>query len=324
MNHLREIIVDRQDRLTFTRSARVLAELPRDFLLHTLKVRITGNIVVAAGSTDGTVDEDGIHNLVDEIGVRLEGQEPEKSWAGFTLFERNRIENQVAAFQLNPLATVGTHPFEINYDVHFAKPDIVGGADFALPTRRILTPNFFILWGNEDNIYNGSDRTHTAESVVVELVELVEDWIEDKHGPQAFRRLRELERLHTLTGANLLRGEEFDLDRDARFYRDVMFIARNNALRDNAIVTQIDILRGGGDNKITEAFFSALRNNHRRVTLATPPTGLALVRYGEQGKLDTLPLILGATKMRLNVKHNTAVGESEVVSAFQEILPETL
>lgn len=159
----------RQEVLDYNAGQRVKAELDRGNLLRRIVVRVSGELDVSGGSTNGALTDQGVLNLLPEIALVGDGRVYVKRGPAKHFAEKGRIWNGVAPRQTDPAVGVGTNAFSFEIPIFlenaFSRP-----FDTVLDTAKYSRLELQLLWGTVGDLIQGGDRTNVLQNVEAEIL----------------------------------------------------------------------------------------------------------------------------------------------------------
>lgn len=319
MGRERRVRIPTGQNLPFSESREVSFFLPLVYLYKQLTLRITGTLTMA-GAAAPVLHEDGILELIRNIGVRLTGKTPYLAANG-KLWEQYALRQaKIVPTRTDPLLTDGAHPIVIEIPLFFVVPSSPISEAFAFPSWRQDNVELFIEWNSLASLIVGGAGTYTASGFIVDLLARVDDQrnVADSTG---FFGMRRIQRTHTLaTSAFAIDGEEYEIGRNGLGgLREVILIARDNDLRSDVIATryQIDVSRvRNQDVPYTDA-----QDLWRQVTATVPETGVGILSWDiPDARMENALPIAGETELQLLILHGAATAPADVESLFEEIL----
>lgn len=299
-------------------------KLPMVHPMRALHLILTGVLNVAGGAADGTLTEFGILNILKRIALVVNNKEHKVFSGPMLSLVKNLLENQVANLLTQPAVGVGANAFRAELTIPFAQEDMVRGEQFQLPTgissapgvKMIQDLTFGYLGGVVADVITGGDRTNTLVSVNLE----VEVEIDTAHrDARWYRKLREVEREEIIpTSVSPEEGREIELGRTAIAIRRLFFLARDNSVVNNALITRLRL--EADDVESMDSEFLKLQTSARKRFGIAMPTGGAARDFDERGLLDRLPTMQGATRAIIFAHHIAATGVGTLRFVAQEIL----
>lgn len=305
--------------LVFADSSVLKLELPRQNVIRRIGINFEGTLTVAGGTTDGTLVEDGILNLLRRIELKANGSDTLKSVNAKTLFFKAQFEDGSSDVLVQPAVTVGANTFRVQLYLDMLLKNTVRDTVALLDARRLTGFDLFITTGDGSNgdIVSGGDRAEVTTGTIQVTLEEIVGVVGEFHAN--VETLFELD----LTGQAASTKRIIKLTR-GDLYKTLAILVRDNAVRDNAFVINVKLIVDG-TNVLVDLPWNDLQNRNvqfygvERVSGASPVTGFAIIEFDREHELISLIDTLNVADFDLEFEHGSPTSTADITVLAQTL-----
>lgn len=258
--------------IPFEENTQKSVDLPRDRLIKSINLDFSATLVLAAGTTSGTISEDAVLLIMPKIEVIGDGVRVLFRKDAQALYWENTLEAGATGVLTNPTTgDAGSETIACNFTINFQNNLGIIPADTYLPAHMFRTLQLIIDWGELDDMFSGAnDRTKTiATSFGVRPVV----YETNQPAPNKIRIQDFIEKEIASTQS------DFSVDLLAevnRVYQKFLFKTLDAGVRDNDVINTIDLITGEEFYHQQKIPYDQLRNQNKTdLHLETMPAGFA-------------------------------------------------
>lgn len=303
--------------VAFAASTVTRFELPRNHVYKGLRLKLTGTITVAGGTTDGVLASEQPQNLLTMVRVIRNGSEILQALDGGSLFalaQMNSDGDPIRTALAIPGAQAGT-AIEVDIPVDFASWRTANPSMSLLRAVGTSSLDLEVSWGTLATAIVGGDRTLTSANIQIEV--FAEELL-DLTGDFSDKNLVFIQRAVTVSQTDLT----IDLPLGP-LYRRLIFktTAQNDRDTVNTLINRIRIESDGYFAHVDRLTFRELQGANKRLySLNNVITGYAVVDFMKDGNPAGLIDTRGSSQFKAVLDVTT--GTNTIVRVISEqIIP---